>query len=41
MAVTTIGGDAWRLNNTEVRAIYRLDEAVMDASAMTLLTLEY
>jgi HK97 family phage major capsid protein len=41
MAVTTIGGDAWRFNNTEVRAIYRLDEAVMDASAMTLLTLEY
>src|SRR5574343_1335527 len=40
-AVTTIGGDAWRFNNTEVRAIYRLDEAVMDASAMTLLTLEY
>lgn len=41
MASTGIGGDAWRLNNTEVRAIYRIDEAVMDASAMALLTLAF
>lgn len=41
MASTSIGGDAWRFNNTEVRAIYRIDEAVMDAAAMTLLTLAF
>lgn len=41
MASTNIGGDAWRKNNTEVRAIIRLDEAVMDASAMVLLTLAF
>jgi HK97 family phage major capsid protein len=41
MASTNIGGDAWRKNNTEVRAIMRLDEAVMDATAMELLTLAF
>jgi HK97 family phage major capsid protein len=41
MASTGIGGDAWRYNNTEVRAIYRIDEAVMDSSAMALLTFAF
>jgi HK97 family phage major capsid protein len=38
MAATTIGGDAWRYNNTEVRGIMRADAVEMDASAMKLLT---
>ncbi|MGA2488788.1 MAG: phage major capsid protein [Anaerolineales bacterium] len=33
-ASTTIGGDAWRSNSTEVRGIYRMDCERMDASAM-------
>jgi HK97 family phage major capsid protein len=41
MASSNIGGDAWRKNNTEVRAIYRIDEVAMDASAMVLLTLAF
>jgi HK97 family phage major capsid protein len=41
MASTAIGGDAWRKNQTAVRAIYRLDEAVIDAAAMALLTLAF
>lgn len=41
IATTNIGGDAWRKNQTEVRAIYRIDEAVMDDGAMVLLTLAF
>jgi HK97 family phage major capsid protein len=37
MSATTIGGDAWRFNNTEVRGILRADAKVMDAAAMGLL----
>jgi HK97 family phage major capsid protein len=37
MAATTIGGDAWRLNNTEVRGIMRADVVTMDADAMSVL----
>jgi HK97 family phage major capsid protein len=37
-ASTNIGGNAWAYNISEVRAITRLDEAVMDADAMTLIT---
>ena len=37
MDATTIGGDAWRYNNTEVRGIMRFDDVVFDALAMDLL----
>jgi HK97 family phage major capsid protein len=37
MSATTIGGDAWRYNNTEVRGILRADAKVMDSGAMGLL----
>jgi HK97 family phage major capsid protein len=37
MAATTIGGDAWRKNTTEVRAIMRADAQPMDTAAMTCL----
>lgn len=37
MDATTVGGDAWRFNNTEVRGIMRFDDVVMDASAMHIL----
>jgi HK97 family phage major capsid protein len=37
MAATTIGGGAWRGNNTEVRAIMRADVVAVDASAMATL----
>ena len=37
MDATTIGGDAWRYHNTEVRGIMRADAKVMDASSMGLL----
>lgn len=37
MAATTIGGDAWRKNNTEVRGIMRADVVEVDASAMVTL----
>jgi len=37
MSATTIGGDAWRYNNTEIRGIMRADAKVMDASSMGLL----
>jgi len=34
MDATTVGGDAWRYNNTEVRGIMRFGDVVMDAAAM-------
>jgi HK97 family phage major capsid protein len=37
MAATTIGGDAWRYNNTEVRGIMRADVVKMDSAAMSVL----
>lgn len=37
-ASTNVGGKAWRSNSTEVRGIARLDCEVLDAGAMTLLT---
>jgi HK97 family phage major capsid protein len=38
MAATTVGGTAWRNNNTEVRAIMRAVAKTVDAGAMNLLT---
>jgi HK97 family phage major capsid protein len=38
MATTTVGGEAWRKNNTEVRGIMRSDCKEIDAEAGTLLT---
>lgn len=37
MDATTIGGDAWRRNNTEVRGIMRADVKSVDTAAMSLL----
>jgi HK97 family phage major capsid protein len=37
MAATTIGGDAWRRNNTEVRGIMRADVKSVDTAAMSVL----
>jgi HK97 family phage major capsid protein len=37
MDATTIGGSAWRKNNTEVRGIMRADVKVVDTAAMSLL----
>lgn len=37
MAATTIGGDSWRKNNTEVRAIMRAVAKTVDAAAGVLL----
>ena len=34
---TNVGGKAWRSNSTEVRGIARMDDAEMDAGAMTVL----
>lgn len=40
MASTNIGGTAWTKNQTQVRAIMRLDLAVIDSRAAKLLTVE-
>ena len=37
MAATTIGGEAWRKNNTEVRGIMRADAEEVDSAAGSLL----
>ena len=34
MDSTTVGGDAWRFNDTEVRGIMRFDDVVFDVNAM-------
>ncbi len=38
MAATSIGGDAWRKNNTEIRGIMRADVTSVDPDAMVLLS---
>lgn len=38
-ATTNVGGNAWRTNSTEARAIMRLDAKVMDGAAAKLLRL--
>lgn len=38
-ATTNVGGNAWRTNSTEARAIMRLDARVMDSAAAKLLCL--
>ncbi len=37
MMATTVGGDAWRYNNTEVKGILRTNVVVMDAGGFDLL----
>lgn len=38
-ATTNVGGNAWRTNSTEARAIMRLDAQIMDSAAAKLLRL--
>ena len=39
IASTDIGGNAWKTNSTEVRAITRLDAQVFDSEAATAVSL--
>ncbi|MEN6522357.1 MAG: phage major capsid protein [Anaerolineaceae bacterium] len=40
MAATTIGGDSWRKNNTEIRGIMRADCQTFDSDAFKLITVD-
>jgi HK97 family phage major capsid protein len=41
MDATTVGGGAWRSNDTEIRYIMRADDAAVDANAVVLLAQAY
>lgn len=41
MDATTVGGGAWRSNDTEIRYIMRVDDAPVDVAAVTLIAQAY